>query len=202
MNPLVATLVAVAGLSLGGTVSLLAAAELPSDVAAATEPGPDDVGLAAETSAESAEVAPTTAAVIRTTITTTRSTTTTRPTTTTTTCIDNLESWAWPTTTEGPVVECPASPSGAPSMALSRPAATGWISVLESIEVWNVSQVDPRAVTLRQRDTIGLLDSRQFLLLRDPYWVLYAGPFEDREAASAFCTDRGYLDPCYPRELG
>ena len=132
--------------------------------------------------------------------TSTSSSTTERPTTTA--CQDTFQSWSWPTTTEGPVVECPASPNGVPSLVLTRPPTQGWIAVLESIEVWNVDLVDPRAQVLLQNDSVQLLDSRQYLLLRDPYWVLYAGPFQTREAASQFCTQRSYLDPCYPRELG
>jgi curved DNA-binding protein CbpA len=117
-------------------------------------------------------------------------------------CQDTLNSANWPPTTQGPVVECPANPFGTPGRAL-YPTQSGWIAVLESIPLAEVGRVDSRAAELESAsgDALFLYDSRMHAGLRDPYWVIFAGPFASSDDASAYCSSRPQLDPCYPRQL-
>lgn len=115
-------------------------------------------------------------------------------------CIDGQSSAYWPPTTEGPVIDCPDYPFGRPARSLAD-GHPQWIVVLESINLPEVARVDSRMAELEVAagGTLGLYDSRVFAGLRDPYWVIFAGPFSTRDEANAFCSSNSHLDPCYPR---
>lgn len=115
-------------------------------------------------------------------------------------CSDPFGSASWPTTTVGPVIECPENPFGTPTRQLSSKSGR-WIAVLDSIDIRNASAVDSAINELETLlGSVELYDSRMHAGLRDPYWVVFAGPFSTRDQASAFCVSRPELEPCYPRE--
>jgi hypothetical protein len=97
----------------------------------------------------------------------------------------------------------PASPSAPPATtagALAEPPAGSYIAVLASVPA-NA----PVAVAQQRAQAAGqanVLDSRQWASLRDPYWVVYLGPFRTERAAKAACAARRLpLSACYPRRL-
>lgn len=118
-------------------------------------------------------------------------------------CDDTFDSAYWPPTTYGPVVQCPATPGGGPSMSQTSVPSGSWINVLDSIPVLEVARVDSRAGQFRNSGyDVELLDSRNYSSLRDPYWVLYVGPFSTKDQASNWCTSQpSPPGDCYPREV-
>ena len=127
--------------------------------------------------------------------------TTAAATSTVPTCTDDFGSAYWPTTTQGPIVLCPENPYGVPSRALA-PISAGWIAVLESVPIFEVQNVDARLTQIESiTGLVSVSDSRNYFGLRDPYFVIHAGPFVDRATAASFCSNRPNLDPCYPRQL-
>lgn len=119
-------------------------------------------------------------------------------------CNDSSESANWPSTTYGPVIGCPGAPSGTPSRPEASTDEHGWIGILESIPVTDPGLVNRRFDAF---DSTGLelklLDSRKFGSLRDPYWVIYGGPFATKAEASTWCESApdGLTGQCYPRAL-
>lgn len=116
------------------------------------------------------------------------------------TCVDDTGSWNWPTTTDGPVVNCPGNPYGLPDYPLAT-LDPGWIAVLDSVEIWEVEQANTAMAVLTRMTDARLLDSRMYRGLRDPYWVAFVGPFPSHEEASSFCKSNSHLFTCYPREI-
>lgn len=54
----------------------------------------------------------------------------------------------------------------------------------------------------RANVSVGLYDTRRYSGLRDPFWVLFAGPFPVEADAAEYCAARPYFSFCNPRELG
>lgn len=116
-------------------------------------------------------------------------------------CTDPDSSY-WPTTTFGPVVECPSFPYGQPSVPLSTVSGP-MVIVLESVDIDSPGLVKARVEEWRGRgfDAIAV-DSRSLLGLRDPYLVVLVDGLGTEEDARGYCRARGY-EPgalCYPRD--
>lgn len=104
------------------------------------------------------------------------------------------------TTSTGARVPAPSIGGGSRSVTmLSTPS---WIAVLASFEPSRRSEADALANSLApSRGPIGILDSSSYSSLNPGYWVVFAGPFSDRDAARAFCSSirRGPGPLCYDR---
>ncbi len=115
----------------------------------------------------------------------------------------------WPPTTLGPALSCPDYPAGIPSKARSE-SGQGWVAILSALPIQDPDRVDERAAELvaqieaeeERTVDVGLYDTRHFSGLRDPFWVLFAGPFPSEAQAVEYCETHPYLTFCVPRELG
>lgn len=119
-------------------------------------------------------------------------------------CNDAIGSANWPPTTYGPVMGCPDAPSGTPNRPEASTDERGWIGILESIPITDPELVNRRFEAFASTGLeLKLLDSRKFTSLRDPYWVIYGGPFSTKDEASAWCENApdGLTGQCYPRAL-
>ncbi|MEI2811332.1 MAG: hypothetical protein V9F00_14360 [Nocardioides sp.] len=119
-------------------------------------------------------------------------------------CTDAIGSANWPPTTYGPVMGCPEAPSGTPNHPEASTDERGWIGILESIPISDPELVNRRFDAFASTGLeLKLLDSRKFTSLRDPYWVIYGGPFSTKDEASAWCENApdGLTGQCYPRSL-
>ena len=99
---------------------------------------------------------------------------------------------------------CPEAPSGTPGRPEASTDERGWIGILESIPITDPGLVNERFNAFADTGLeLKLLDSRKFSSLRDPYWVIYGGPFATKAEASAWCESApdGLTGQCYPRAL-
>ncbi len=120
--------------------------------------------------------------------------------TTAPTCSDDTMSWSWPTTTQGPVILCPENPMGVPDWPVAA-TGSGWIAVLDSINILEIPLANERMAIMNAQVGAQLYDSRMYLGLRDPYWVVFVGPFVSEDEAASFCNGNPSLATCYPRQL-
>lgn len=114
---------------------------------------------------------------------------------------------ATPTPTRAPQSAPSPKPRPSPSPpAAPRPAAEGWISILESMPTGRFDRADAirraRAYAGAITERTRVLLSDDFRSLRPGYWVVWTGPHDDRDQARARCRRYGSATPvCYPRRL-
>lgn len=87
-------------------------------------------------------------------------------------CVDSFDSYLWPTTTVGPFVDCPHSPYGHPPMEEATLRGP-YVAVLDSFRLENQHEAEGRYEDWASKGlNVVLVDSRTYLGLRDPYFVL------------------------------
>lgn len=116
-----------------------------------------------------------------------------------------LQKWINASATR-PSAQCGGVVAAPPPEETVSNGSAGWVSIVQSLSVGDYSQAEAEQIAQAYADRWGVnvdvLLSSDWPSLNPGYWAIYGGPFDSRDAASAWCGGtEGDGPSCYPRYL-